>query len=702
MNSIRINTLTASLLLFLFINLIHGQTSDYYYNSRQISDLHRYDNGHMGSHWGHHLGHMVRTETQGLWYVDDTGINVNLNPAINYHYFNGNTWELVKTLNNPKTIQQNVTSMAIGDKIYSYGLNINGGYIEEAVFDATTRTGSYGAAIAYAGYSTNYIGGAVSPGGTRVVWWTRVVDNNGPSDWVYIYNQNGAWSQPIKSSIPGNDFSYVFSSFLDDTTMYVAGEVPGGIAPNWIFQMGTGKLVLGKELADFRVIQNNLTAHDIWVNTQNGDVHLFGQGYNAQVSYHYKKSGSDWETEFTYLPIGAISRFRTIEDKNDNIYFVFSQSGIKTVILPKSEITGKIDLNQSEVLILSQDEGFLSPASIWSEAKEFQTNPVEGLNFGINGADWTYSNLVRHVQLKANDGSVGIKLSLPNGGELFTGEQVRKITWYVNPLSAIDSIGLEFSSDGATSWSVIKEKVPNTGQYSWTVPTTNSDSCYIRLTDPGTSDVLDKSAEAFSIEWEYIPQTPPESKIIIPSADTLININSTLYAEGIGADKDGYILRYTWNSGDGSEYSGLNKKSISHTYLSSGEYYLTLKVKDNDDQWSVPDTILITVVDPAHLENTNKVRPGEYGLIQNYPNPFNPETIIPFQLPENCRVSIAIFDIQGRMIVKLISNQNFPAGYHEVHWDGESNSGQYVSSGIYFYTLETDLGRKIKKMTILH
>ncbi len=73
--------------------------------------------------------------------------------------------------------------------------------------------------------------------------------------------------------------------------------------------------------------------------------------------------------------------------------------------------------------------------------------------------------------------------------------------------------------------------------------------------------------------------------------------------------------------------------------------------------------------------------PKEYALNQNYPNPFNPATTIQFALPRSSRVSLKIFDLLGREIVSLISEEMAP-GYFRVRWQAD------VPSGIYFYRLQ--------------
>ena len=78
----------------------------------------------------------------------------------------------------------------------------------------------------------------------------------------------------------------------------------------------------------------------------------------------------------------------------------------------------------------------------------------------------------------------------------------------------------------------------------------------------------------------------------------------------------------------------------------------------------------------------------ETRLLPNYPNPFNPETWIPYQLADAADVSIKIYDVGGRL-VRTLSLGFKPVGYYltrqrAAYWDGQNETGESVSSGVYF------------------
>lgn len=92
--------------------------------------------------------------------------------------------------------------------------------------------------------------------------------------------------------------------------------------------------------------------------------------------------------------------------------------------------------------------------------------------------------------------------------------------------------------------------------------------------------------------------------------------------------------------------------------------------------------------------------PTSFGLEQNYPNPFNASTRISFSLLESCHVNLDVFDMTGRKVATL-ENGHFEAGNYSVVWNGKTDSGALLSSGIYFYKLRTDSFVDTKRMLML-
>ena len=97
--------------------------------------------------------------------------------------------------------------------------------------------------------------------------------------------------------------------------------------------------------------------------------------------------------------------------------------------------------------------------------------------------------------------------------------------------------------------------------------------------------------------------------------------------------------------------------------------------------------------------------PKKTTLLQNYPNPFNPETWIPYQLSESVSVAINIYDVSGRLVRKLDLGRKDAGVYvnkeKSAYWDGKNEVGEYVASGIYFYSIKAGKYTATGKMLIL-
>ncbi len=117
-------------------------------------------------------------------------------------------------------------------------------------------------------------------------------------------------------------------------------------------------------------------------------------------------------------------------------------------------------------------------------------------------------------------------------------------------------------------------------------------------------------------------------------------------------------------------------------------------------------------VTPEHIANAvlsvnldNIGQPMQSQLLQNYPNPFNPETWIPYQLSEDSRVSIKIYDTTGQLVRTLLVGHQAAGFYNSperaAYWDGRNALGERVASGVYFYQLTTPEFQQTRRLVIL-
>jgi hypothetical protein len=119
--------------------------------------------------------------------------------------------------------------------------------------------------------------------------------------------------------------------------------------------------------------------------------------------------------------------------------------------------------------------------------------------------------------------------------------------------------------------------------------------------------------------------------------------------------------------------------------LNSGKYNYRLKQIDMNGNY-------------AYYELRNSVEvalPGKFSLSQNYPNPFNPSTKIEYALPADGKVSMTVYDINGKLISTLVNDYK-TAGYYTAEFNASG-----LSSGVYFYSINFNGMSKVMKMTVL-
>jgi len=139
------------------------------------------------------------------------------------------------------------------------------------------------------------------------------------------------------------------------------------------------------------------------------------------------------------------------------------------------------------------------------------------------------------------------------------------------------------------------------------------------------------------------------------------------------------------------------------TELDPGIYTGDVLVTSND-----PDTPVVTVpvtmrvLPAATAPALTKV---EFDLAQNYPNPCNPETWIPYKLPKSADVTLDIYSMSGQLVRTLKLGHRMAGAYlsktRAAYWDGRNESGERVSSGVYFYRIKAGSFTATRRMLLM-
>jgi hypothetical protein len=107
-----------------------------------------------------------------------------------------------------------------------------------------------------------------------------------------------------------------------------------------------------------------------------------------------------------------------------------------------------------------------------------------------------------------------------------------------------------------------------------------------------------------------------------------------------------------------------------------------------------------TVVLTKNPGDAGGITPATYSLGQNYPNPFNPSTTIAYSLKNPGHVKISVYNVLGQNVRTLV-NEFKDANAHTAVWNGLDDAGNIVSSGVYFYRIQTGDYSDIRKMVLM-
>jgi hypothetical protein len=134
-----------------------------------------------------------------------------------------------------------------------------------------------------------------------------------------------------------------------------------------------------------------------------------------------------------------------------------------------------------------------------------------------------------------------------------------------------------------------------------------------------------------------------------------------------------------------------NDKDISITYFASGTVFKGV----------LADLKIYSKVVPATgIDEDKMTAPTQYALFQNYPNPFNPSTTIEFSLPQSGFVTLKVFNVLGEEVAILV-NEWKEAGNCKVIFDSRHWPFAILSSGAYFYRMQTGAFVQTKRLMLL-
>lgn len=329
----------------------------------------------------------------------------------------------------------------------------------------------------------------------------------------------------------------------------------------------------------------------------------------------------------------------------------------------------------------------------------FGLNSKSGIMMTKNGGtNWTYSNL---TAISANGvSSVSFNNDKMNGIATFLNDIVIArttdggITWFsqsVNPSNAmitgtgsVDYVSgtnaVYLMVSNATSTQSYKSVDNGTNWESIPVPSQVKDVYSFDIYYNGTSSatgfgVTNSTAPIKLLDSSPLPVKLQSFTYSVNGRKVVLNWSTSMEENNAGFDverksENGIWTKIGFVAGKGNS-NQVNSYNYSDNKIESGKFSYRLKQKDyngNFEYFSLSGSVSVGA-------------PSKYVLSQNYPNPFNPVTKIDFEVPQDSKVSMKVYDITGKEIAKLFEGMK-SAGFHTIQFDGSN-----LSTGIYFYRL---------------
>ncbi len=235
------------------------------------------------------------------------------------------------------------------------------------------------------------------------------------------------------------------------------------------------------------------------------------------------------------------------------------------------------------------------------------------------------------------------------------------------------------------------------------------------------TDVLGASAQqTFNVAFAADNDLPTDFALLLPADQTEILYSEALLGQSLrfewegSSDADGEPVSYVFALEDENQTYLFRDTSATVTEVPYSDiiaimddlglggvtfWWSIWAVSGSDSVEANNGPFELTITRPLAVED-NKHLPQMFALHQNFPNPFNPVTTLHYEMPAHTRVSLTIYDIRGREVIRLVDGY-MRAGYNRVIWNSADASGRPVPSGIYFARMVTPRYSHTIKMSLL-
>ncbi|UCD36956.1 MAG: choice-of-anchor D domain-containing protein [Fidelibacterota bacterium] len=571
-------------------------------------------------------------------------------------------------------------------------------------------------------------------------WWDEIDVGGVPSNWLKV--------SPVSATIPAGtaqDFAVTFNATGLSLGDYTAGiQVSSNDPFNpeiWVpatLHVRQAELVLSSDSLDFGIatarwpvtqtlLVSNAGAAVLTVTSISSDQEYF----TTDASAFNLDPGASLPVQVTFSPLapGTYSGLLTISSNDP-------EEPVSTVILHGEAILGNeppgaFSLTSPED---SADVTSLTPLLSWAASIDpapldtvryalYLDSPGPGVEILDAGTDTSYQipaalidNTIYHWKVVARD-QVGATRENSGGFRSFVTNTANDPPEPIFLVTPTDS-SIEADLTPLFYWTEGKDPDPNDDlTYNLTFWRSGSTPTGSRTTDTNAVVLAEPLSDNSQYLWSVVctdphgaasesetmlfwtdafPEAPQPFTTIFPAPDSIGLPLDVRFVWHQAVDPDPvdqvvYTLVLATNWDDSSTYEwldGILDTSITIPFEYEGTYYWLVEATDDDEFVTASNDgnpLRFAIGTPMSLVGWDAI-PAEFALHQNYPNPFNPASTIRFDLPEAADVTIIVYDLLGREIVRLAESRIEP-GYHQVIWEGRDNTGRDVPTGIYIARL---------------
>jgi predicted extracellular nuclease len=152
-------------------------------------------------------------------------------------------------------------------------------------------------------------------------------------------------------------------------------------------------------------------------------------------------------------------------------------------------------------------------------------------------------------------------------------------------------------------------------------------------------------------------------------------------------------------AGDSWDFVSVDATDLS-AYDGQASVYVAFKYSSTAEAAATWEIDNISIAEDTGNPTDDIIVPKNTALLQNYPNPFNPTTQFSFNIAKEGNATLVVYNVKGQA-VKTLATGHHNVGNHKVQWNGDDDNGNKVSSGVYFYRLQTADNTFVKKALMM-